>query len=46
MCSSPAAAIATNQTTMTGAKKLATRAVPRLCAANSAIRTTMVNGTT
>ena len=46
MCSRPAIAIATNQTTMTGPKKLATRAVPRRCTANSAIRITMVSGTT
>ncbi len=46
MCSNPAAAIATNQTTMTGPNRLATRAVPWLWAANNAIRMAMVSGTT
>ena len=46
MCSAPAIAIATNQTTMTGPKNAATLAVPRLCAANNAIRMTTVSGTT
>src|SRR5262249_39882491 len=46
MCRSPAAAMATNQITMTGAKKLATRAVPRLCPANKPSRMAMVSGTT
>ena len=46
MCSSPATAIATNQTTMTGPKNAATLAVPRRCTANSAIRITTVIGTT
>ena len=38
--------MAMNQITMTGAKKLATRAVPRLCPANKASRMAMVSGTT
>ena len=42
----PATAMATNQTTITGPKKAATRAVPRRCTANSAIRMTTVSGTT
>src|SRR5262249_42616540 len=42
MWRSPAAAMATNQITMTGAKKLATRAVPRLCPANKPSRMAMV----
>ena len=46
MCSAPATAIATNQTTMIGPKNAATCAVPRRCTANSAIRMTTVIGTT
>jgi len=38
--------MATNQITITGAKKLATRAVPRLCPANKPSRMAMVRGTT
>ena len=46
MCSTPAIAIETNQTTMMGPNMAATFAVPRLCAANSAIRMMTVSGTT
>ena len=46
MCSSPATAMQRNQTTMTGPKNAATRAVPRRCTANSPIRIAMVIGTT
>ena len=38
--------MATNQTTITGPKKVATRAVPRLWAANRANKIAMVSGTT
>ena len=38
--------IATNQTTITGPKKVATRAVPRDCTANSKIRMNTVSGMT
>ena len=44
MCSAPAIAIETNQTTMIGPNSAATLAVPRLCAANSAIRMMTVSG--
>ena len=46
MCSAPAIAIATNQTTMIGPNIAATLAVPRLCAANRPIRMTTVSGAT
>ena len=46
ICRMPAIAIETNQTTMIGPNKAATLAVPRLCAANSAIRMTTVSGAT
>ena len=46
MCIAPATAMATNQTTITGPKKRATRAVPRRCTANNAIRMTIVSGST
>ena len=38
--------MATNQTTITGPKKLATRAVPRVWTANRPARMTIVSGTT
>jgi hypothetical protein len=38
MCIAPATAMVTNQTSMTGPKNDATRAVPRRCTANNAIR--------
>ena len=42
----PAMAMVTNQTSITGPKNAATRAVPRRCTANSAIRMTTVSGST
>ena len=42
----PATAITMNQRIMIGAKKVATRAVPRDCTANSATRITTVSGST
>ena len=38
MCSAPKAAMTRNQRRVIGPKKVATRPVPRLCTANSAIR--------
>ena len=43
---SPNTASVANQTTMTGPKALATRAVPPLCTANSSTRMKIVSGTT
>jgi hypothetical protein len=42
----PAIAMVMNQTSITGPKKLATRAVPRRCTANKTSRMTMVSGST
>ncbi len=46
MCMSPITAIDANQTTITGPKAEATRAVPLLCTENSPTRIKIVSGTT
>ena len=46
ICTSPSTAMVANQTTMTGPKAEATRAVPLLCTENSTTRMNTVTGTT
>ena len=46
MWMSPSSASTTNQTTITGPKAEATRAVPLLCTENSPTRMMIVTGTT